>query len=79
MTIEKFELLNDSEKEEAVWDNGNFLNNYVEGNNICDAYELYDFFVCFCYELDKHDRAKITAKSDPDQLPYLFNLSNLLN
>ena len=37
MTIEKFELLNECEKEEAVWYHGIFLNNYTASNNICNA------------------------------------------
>lgn len=79
MTIEKFELLNEWDKEEAVWDHGIFLNNYTEGNNICDAYELFDFFVSFCYELNKHEKAQITAKPFPDQLPHLYKLLNLIS
>jgi hypothetical protein len=79
MTIEEYEKMDDLHKEEAVWDHGVFLNNYSEGKNICDAYELYDFFVAFCYNLDTHERVKITAKKHPDQLPYLFKLGNLFD
>ncbi len=25
--------------------NGTFLSNYDEGNNMCDAYQLFDFYV----------------------------------
>lgn len=77
MTIEEFELLNEAEKEEAVWNGGIFLINYDEGKEICDVYELHDFFVSFCYELNRNEKAQIIAKPHPDQLPHLFKIMNI--
>ena len=79
MTIEKFELLNDCDKEQVIWDHGTFLNNYNDDNDICDAYKLYDFFVSLCYELGKNEKAKISAKLFPYQLPHFFQTLSSTN
>ena len=74
MTIEQFLSLSDSEKEEAVWKNGVFMSNYDEGNNMCDAYELFDFYVAFCYKLNKNEKASISAHENADELPFLLKV-----
>jgi hypothetical protein len=66
MQIDDFRALNDSDKEEFIWSDGIFMANYDEGNVICD--------VAFCYELQKNERAVITAHVNPDELPLLKKL-----
>lgn len=78
MTIEQFLFLNEVDKEEAIWRNGVFLKNSEDGNNLCDIYELFDFYVAFCYELDKNLKAKVIASTFQDSLPLLFK-ENALN
>lgn len=75
MEILEFLSLEDHDKEQVVWQSATFLGNYDEGNIICDAYELFDFYVAFCYLLDRHENAIITAHSYADQLPLLVNLN----
>lgn len=79
MTIDKFELLNDIDKEQVIWDYGTFLNNYTDDKDICDAYELFNFFVSFCYELGRNEKAEISAKPFAYQLPHFFERANSLN
>ncbi len=79
MTIEQFLLLNDGEKEEAVWNDGIFLVNYDEGDDMCDTYELFDFYVAFCYKLHLNEKAKITAHVYPDEMPLLLKLERLFD
>jgi hypothetical protein len=74
MQIDDFRALNDSDKEEFIWSDGIFMANYDEGNVICDVYQLFDFYVAFCYELQKNERAVITAHVNPDELPLLKKL-----
>ena len=66
-------MLNDCDKEEEVWRNCTFLENFDEGNDMCDVYELFDFYVGFCYKLNKHDKATIIAHIYADQLPAIVN------
>ncbi|MEJ7768858.1 MAG: hypothetical protein WKF89_13670 [Chitinophagaceae bacterium] len=75
MLIAQFQLLNDDQKEQVVWDSAMFLGNYDEGNTICDAYELFDFYVAFCYYLDRQEKAVITAHIYADQLPLMVTLN----
>ena len=75
MQIHQFEMLNDCDKEEEVWRHGTFLENFDEGNDMCDVYELFDFYVAFCYKLDKHGKATIIAHIYADQLPLMVNLN----
>lgn len=77
MQIEEFQFLSDTDKEEAVWNDGIFLVNYDEGNNMCDVYELFDFFVAYCYKLHVNLKAKITAHVYPDELPFVTRPCNL--
>lgn len=73
MTIKQFELLNDTEKDEIVSIEGIFLANYDEGNDMCDVYQLFDFYVACCYELDKNDDPEISAHINADELPHLVS------
>lgn len=73
MTIEEYELLDDLQKEEAVWHYGVFLENYSKGTDICDAYELFDFFVFFWYKLDTHEKANFIADKAPCNYPSFLN------
>jgi hypothetical protein len=75
MRIHQFELLDDCEKEEVVWKFGTFIANFDEGNDLCDVYELFDFYVGFCYKLDKDEKATIITHIYADQLPELINLN----
>ncbi|MEO5998165.1 MAG: hypothetical protein ABIN89_15580 [Chitinophagaceae bacterium] len=77
MTIEQFKLLNDSEKEQAVWRDGVFLSNYDEWNSMFEVYKLFNFYVSFCYQLDKNEMAEITAYVYLDELPLLIKAYNL--
>ena len=77
MQIDLFNALNDSDKEEAVWLDGIFLSNYDEGNVMCDVYQLFDFYVAFCYELHKNEKAAISAHVHPDDLPLLIKLNHI--
>ena len=77
MTIDQFNVLNDAEKEQAVWRDGIFLSNYDESNSMFEVYRLFDFFVSFCYQLDKNEMAKITAHAHSNELPLLIKAYNL--
>ena len=68
MTIEQFGLLNDTEKENAVWKDGILLVNYEEENKIVDVYKFFDFYVSFQYGLNVLEKAKITEDHFPNRL-----------
>ncbi len=74
MNIDQFLELSDNEKEKAVWDKGNFFKNYTEGVDICDVYELFNFYVAFCYKLHENEKAEITAHANADECPYLIQV-----
>lgn len=78
MRLEKFNLLKDFEKEEAVWKDGIFLEHYDEGNDMCDVYQLFNFYVAFCYELHKNEKANISAYTKSDDLPFLIKSSKFI-
>ncbi len=71
MKLEEFQLLNDKDKEIAVWNNGVFLKNFNDGTYVCDVYKLFEFYIAFYYELHKPKRAKITAAVCQEALPYV--------
>ena len=80
MTIKEFRSLHEYEQEEVVFNTGSFLANYVRGNEICDVYQVINFYVKFCYLLSTHGEAKITAFVNPGELPFLneIDLSGLV-
>lgn len=77
MEIEEFELLSYQEKDELILDHGIFLINYDEGNDMCDAYELFDFYVAICYKLDEDLRIEIVSAINPDNLPHLSEIEHI--
>jgi hypothetical protein len=79
MTIEQFKLLHEYEQEEIVYQKSAFIGNYVRGNKICDVYQLFSFYVKFCYSLSLNDKGVITPFLSPDNLPFLkeIDLSGL--
>ncbi|MEJ7738644.1 MAG: hypothetical protein WKF97_14540 [Chitinophagaceae bacterium] len=66
MTQQQFELLNQTEQDEEVLNQGVYLINYDQGNIMCDVYKLYHFFVKFCYDLNENTDPKITAFTGTD-------------
>ncbi|MEO5995295.1 MAG: hypothetical protein ABIN89_01275 [Chitinophagaceae bacterium] len=77
MQIEQFHLMNYVDKEESIWLDGIFLANYDEGNTMCDVYQLFNFYVAFCYELHRNEKASITAHILPDELPLLIQIKKI--
>lgn len=78
MTIEQFNLLSNTQKENAISNNGIFLENYDEGNKQCDVYKLFEFYVAFCYEIGKNEPAQITTRASTDELPNLIKIPAVL-
>jgi hypothetical protein len=78
MTIDEFNQLSDDDKEEAIDNHGMFLASYDVCNAICDAYELFDFYVAFVYEIGVNKRAHITAHPNPDELPMLLRIHKIM-
>lgn len=74
MKIGSFYLLNDLQKEEAIWNDGIFLMRHGRDNIIADTYQLFDFYVELCYPLDKEDQFHITANVHLDLLPFFSKL-----
>lgn len=75
MTIEKFQSLHEYEQEEIVFVKGVFLANYVIGDSICDVYQVYSFYVKFCYTLSFNSQAKVIVFDDPNELPFLHDIN----
>lgn len=77
MQIQEFEILPREAKEELVWKYGSFLATYNEGNELFDAYNLYEFYVVFCYTSNQLQSPEISVSVYPDQLPYLSRIQRL--
>lgn len=77
MDIEKFKVLCETEQDEMVQNYGIFLRNYIEGNNSCDIYKIFNFYVKFCYDITKSLKPSIIVLIHKDD----FNLyeNELLN
>ena len=74
MTICKFNRLNDIEKEMMVWADGKLLTNLTYQNQICDVYQLHDFYVSFSYDVSNKMQALICSQVYPEMLPIIIDI-----
>lgn len=77
MLIEHFDILTNDEKERVIWQHGKFLITYHDGLDMCDAYELFEFYVAFCFELNKRFNVEIVSSVYPDELPHLSKIESI--
>lgn len=76
MKLKKFNLLNQVEQEELLFEHGIFLSNHEGNNLLIDLYKLNLFYVECCYQLNKNEIAKITACDCIDLLPCLQTIQH---
>ena len=77
MEMQEFQELSIPEQEEIVWNYGKFLITYEDGIDMCDAYELFDFYVAFCYKLTTDFNVTIFCSFYPDGLPLLTKINRI--
>jgi hypothetical protein len=68
MKLEQFLSLEDSNKENAIYRYGIFLENHQGRGIVCDVYKMFDFYVTLHFQRGKHERATITASTSRQQL-----------
>ncbi len=71
MDIRDYNKLNDTDKENLLWEHGIFLANFNDNDLICDVYKLFNFYISLCYVLHKNERAIIISALFPDDLPFI--------
>lgn len=75
LTLYEFNVLNENEKAQLVWDKGIFLHNRVEGNIGYGLYHLFDFYVEVQNDNEINEIIKIRSFKSISMLdPYLLFL-----
>ncbi|MEO5996900.1 MAG: hypothetical protein ABIQ00_09435 [Chitinophagaceae bacterium] len=74
MIIQEFKNLKDIEKEKVVWFHGKLLTNLTFDNQVCDIYQLFDFYVSLSYDVKNTLKALICSQVYPEMLPIIRNI-----
>ena len=68
MKIEQFLALEDSNKENAIFRYGIFLENRQDKEIVCDVYQMFDFYVTIHFRKGRNERATFTASMSRQEL-----------